>query len=77
MAGRLPASTIAGTTHSAPDEMIPETIAISAARVARDGGGGGLGHPRVFLTIDEAGSVTCPYCSRRYVIKAAADAAAG
>jgi uncharacterized Zn-finger protein len=35
--------------------------------VACDGGDGALGHPLVFLRI--AGSrVTCPYCSRQYVL---------
>jgi len=47
-----------------------ETIEVSSLEVACDGGGGALGHPRVFLHIDqEAGDVTCPYCSRRYVLK--------
>ncbi|MEM1419853.1 MAG: zinc-finger domain-containing protein, partial [Pseudomonadota bacterium] len=31
------------------------------------GGGGALGHPRVYLTIGEQGFVECPYCDRRYV----------
>jgi len=35
--------------------------------VACDDGGGGLGHPRVFLAIDRSGRVTCPYCGRLYV----------
>ena len=30
----------------------------------------GLGHPRVFLHIDqEKGEITCPYCSRQYVLR--------
>ncbi len=47
-----------------------ETIEVSEPQVACDGGGGALGHPRVFLHIDtDAGnSVTCPYCSRTYVL---------
>ncbi|MBU6498334.1 MAG: zinc-finger domain-containing protein [Rhodospirillales bacterium] len=45
-----------------------ETIEVSDRTVACDGGGGALGHPRVFLRI--AGSeVMCPYCSRLYVLK--------
>lgn len=35
--------------------------------VACDDGGGGLGHPRVFLALDRSGRVTCPYCGRRFV----------
>ncbi|MGC6452299.1 MAG: zinc-finger domain-containing protein [Candidatus Puniceispirillaceae bacterium] len=44
-----------------------ETIAVAGPRVACDGGGGPLGHPRVWLTLGTDGEITCPYCSRRYV----------
>ena len=36
--------------------------------VACDGGGGALGHPRVYLNITTDGLVDCPYCSRRYIL---------
>ena len=26
-------------------------------------------HPRVFLTLDEEGKATCPYCSTVYILK--------
>jgi len=26
-------------------------------------------HPRVFLTLDEDGKATCPYCSTVYILK--------
>ena len=45
----------------------PEVIETSEDRVACDGGGGALGHPRVFLTLGENGEVVCPYCDRKYV----------
>ncbi|MDX2095552.1 MAG: zinc-finger domain-containing protein [Alphaproteobacteria bacterium] len=47
-----------------------ETIEISNEEVTCDGGGGALGHPRVFLHIDHARGekVVCPYCSRTYVL---------
>jgi uncharacterized Zn-finger protein len=32
-----------------------------------DGGGGALGHPRVYLAIDQSGRATCPYCGRLFV----------
>jgi uncharacterized Zn-finger protein len=54
--------------------MIPpsETIRTSHARVACDGSGpsvpAALGHPRVFLQIDERGYVDCGYCDRRFVL---------
>jgi len=33
------------------------------------GGGGPLGHPRVYLNLGPAGSVVCPYCSRRFALR--------
>jgi uncharacterized Zn-finger protein len=47
-----------------------ETIYIDTMAAACDGGGGALGHPRVFLNLSATGSVECPYCSRRFVNKA-------
>jgi uncharacterized Zn-finger protein len=45
-----------------------ETFEVESRNVPCDGGGGALGHPRVYLRI--AGhEVTCPYCSRHYVLK--------
>jgi len=47
-----------------------ETRTVHKEEVACDGGTGPLGHPRVFLHIDRSvGSVTCPYCSRHYVLE--------
>jgi len=47
-----------------------EIIEVNALEVKCDGGNGALGHPRVFLHIDQAkGEITCPYCSRQYVLK--------
>lgn len=50
-----------------------EVIEISTTEVACDGGGGALGHPRVFLHIDrdKGDAVTCGYCSRTFVYRAA------
>ena len=46
---------------------LAETITVSDTTVACDGGGGALGHPRVFLTLVD-GRVVCPYCSRIFVL---------
>ena len=51
----------------------PETIRVAASRVVCDGAsdipsGAALGHPRVFLEIDEEGFVECGYCDRRFVL---------
>jgi uncharacterized Zn-finger protein len=45
-----------------------EILHVDEPVVACDGGDGALGHPRVFLRIEDH-SVTCPYCSRLYVLK--------
>jgi uncharacterized Zn-finger protein len=44
-----------------------EVIYVDSRTAVCDGGGGVLGHPRVFLAIDASGEVECPYCSRRFV----------
>jgi len=55
-----------------------ETIEIDAMMAACDGGGGPLGHPRVYLSLAPLGRVECPYCSRlfvnRTVLRAGGDA---
>ena len=50
----------------------PETIHVDSRTVACDGGGGALGHPRVFLWIEEHEAV-CPYCSRLYILNEGAN----
>jgi len=53
-----------------PDFPAPEIVAVSSRRVACDGVGGALGHPRVWLEMGEANFVECPYCDRRFVLAA-------
>ncbi len=53
-----------------------ETIYVESGTVACDGGTGSTGHPRVFLDVLKKGEMTCPYCSRHYVLKEGAKAAA-
>ena len=55
-----------------PFEIIP----VDTTTVACDGGDGPLGHPRVYLTLGKEGEIECPYCSRKYVLKEGAHAAA-
>ncbi len=48
----------------------PETRIVDSYRIACDGGQGGLGHPRVWLSLShETGEVECPYCDARFVHK--------
>ena len=49
----------------------PETTLVETARVKCDGAtdiAPALGHPRVWLEIDEKGYVDCGYCDRRFVL---------
>lgn len=50
----------------------PETFRVETARVACDGDNGALGHPRVYLQIDDKGYVDCGYCDRRFVLAGSA-----
>jgi uncharacterized Zn-finger protein len=48
-----------------------ETVEVTTHEVACDGGGGALGHPRVYLHVDasQGDKVVCPYCSRTFVLR--------
>ncbi len=55
-----------------------EIIHVDDRTVACDGGDGALGHPRVFLHIeDRLQARLCPYCSRLYVLNEGAGHASG
>ena len=47
-----------------------ETIYIDGMVAACNGGGGPLGHPKVYLNLAPAGRAECPYCSRLFVNRA-------
>ena len=57
----------------------PETATVTTTRVSCDGSSGipakgnytaaALGHPKVFLEIDEHGYVDCGYCDKRFILK--------
>ena len=54
-----------------------ETILVETSTVGCDGGGGALGHPLVYLTLDGEGQVECPYCARIFKLKEGAKVAHG
>jgi NADH dehydrogenase (ubiquinone) Fe-S protein 6 len=50
----------------------PETVLTRTTRVSCDGAtdiSPALGHPRVWLEMDERGYVECGYCDRRFVLE--------
>ncbi|MBM3586168.1 MAG: zinc-finger domain-containing protein [Alphaproteobacteria bacterium] len=66
-----PGSTKPSSTRAASAAV--ETIEVTSAKVACDGGA--LGHPRVFLDLSVHGRIDCPYCGRRFVLARGAAAA--
>ena len=55
----------------------PEVVEVEERTVSCDGGGGPLGHPKVYLNLGRDGAVDCPYCDRRFVLEAGAAGSAG
>ena len=53
----------------------PEVVTVRSRRVACDGVGGALGHPRVWLEMGEADFVECGYCDRRFQLAAGVEGA--
>ena len=51
----------------------PEVIAVRSRRVACDGVGGALGHPRIWLEMGDDDFVECGYCDRRFVLAKGSD----
>jgi uncharacterized Zn-finger protein len=58
------------TMALASDHNIIET---THRQVYCDGGGGVLGHPRVFLNMGEETAIICPYCSCVFKLVSSAD----
>lgn len=65
-----PASEGKSETASVIDN--PEIIEVETKKVSCDGGGGALGHPKVWYDMGEDDFVECLYCDRRFVLKAGA-----
>lgn len=47
---------------------VDETYLVDQETVMCAGNGGSLGHPAVYLNLLPSGEVTCPYCSRHFVL---------
>lgn len=55
-------------TAAVPYADPPEVVRVKSRRVACDGVGGVLGHPRVYIELGEDGWAECGYCDRRFVL---------
>ena len=53
----------------------PEILTVDSEVIACDGGGGALGHPRVWLNMEGKGEIDCPYCGRRFILEQGREAA--
>jgi len=53
------------------DKSFPEALEVIYVAddvVSCDGGGGPIGHPRIYMTVDtETHSADCGYCDRRFI----------
>lgn len=38
-------------------------------KVSCNGGGGVIGHPKVFLDMGKDSQILCPYCSKQFILK--------
>lgn len=64
-------------TQKAPHFSEPEIIYVTTDKVACDGAGGAIGHPRVYLPLfADKDFVECPYCDRRYMRQAGSTSSA-
>ncbi len=55
---------------------------VDQTTISCDGGGGPLGHPKVFLKFGSGdensdGEIVCPYCSARFMLSESAQKSAG
>ncbi|KAG8183867.1 hypothetical protein JTE90_005331 [Oedothorax gibbosus] len=46
--------------NSVPPKMVKERV------TSCDGGGGALGHPKVYINLDQSGPKACGYCGLRF-----------
>ncbi len=56
--------------ESASLNQVHDVWRVESSVVGCDGAGvdGEGGHPLVYLTMGEGGHITCPYCSRKFVL---------
>ena len=68
MARKAPAKSSPASAAPASPGPAPEIVNVTSHRVACDGVGGALGHPRVYIELGEDGAADCGYCDRRFVL---------
>lgn len=58
-----------GTPASSSFADNPEVVVVTTPKIACDGGGGALGHPKVWYDMSESDYVECKYCDRIFALK--------
>ena len=56
---------------------VEDTVEVHTLSAACEGMGETLGHPRVYLDLGAKGEVTCPYCSRHFILSGDAPKSGG
>jgi len=57
----------ASTDKSSAEKSDGQIVITNQKRVACEGSGGALGHPKIWLNIGPDDQIVCPYCSRQFV----------
>ncbi|MDI9350037.1 MAG: zinc-finger domain-containing protein [Candidatus Symbiobacter sp.] len=47
---------------------MPPLFTVTHKIFACDGGGGVMGHPKIYLDLSHSGRVDCPYCGRHFIL---------
>ena len=64
-----PTKTASSAAPSTPSLHHPEVVVVTTTKIACDGGGGALGHPKVWYDMSEEDHVECKYCDRVFALK--------
>lgn len=57
------------TNNSPLNRAPPEVVLSLSKQVSCNGGGGALGHPKVWYEMGDDNFVECKYCDRRFVLQ--------
>ena len=51
-----------------PQNIADDVVLVTKRRVACDGGGGALGHPKTWLDMGQDNQVQCKYCDKVFAL---------
>ena len=46
-----------------------DVVSVKTKKISCNGGGGSSAHPLIYLDMGEKNEITCPYCSKKFVLK--------